>query len=122
MTSAPVGWPEVIPPPGAPEWQRRAVAWLFDLCPGEYRRYDVLRRHPVLLARLAVAQVEASIEAARSGWSGIRVELRDQIEPSVIEAAISMYEREGARLSALVREVRLVEAALAEPSRLDSQP
>ena len=34
------------------------MAWLFDLCPPDYRSHEVLRRYPVLLARFA-AQVEA---------------------------------------------------------------
>ena len=51
-TPLPPGWPEQVRPPLSPEWERSAVAWLFDLCPPDYRAHDVLRRYPVVLARL----------------------------------------------------------------------
>ena len=51
----PPGWPPGVLPPQAPEWERSAVAWLFDLCPPDYRAHEVLRRHPVVLAREAAA-------------------------------------------------------------------
>ena len=51
--TVPPGWPEEVRPPGAPDWERTAVAWLFDLCPPDYRAHEVLRRYPVLLARFA---------------------------------------------------------------------
>jgi hypothetical protein len=112
--SAPVGWPSQLPPPGSSEWQERASAWLFDLCPGEYRSYELLRRHPVILARLAHAHINAAIVAAREGWTRARVELKELVDPATVDGAISMYEREGARLAALLREVSLVETALAD--------
>lgn len=111
MSQVPAGWPHQVPPPGSPDWQRKATNWLFDLCPGEYRAYEVLRRHPQVLAKMARVQVEVAIEAARDGWAGARVEWRD-LEPATRDAVISMYEREGARLASLLREVRLVERAL----------
>jgi hypothetical protein len=112
--NAPLGWPSQLPPPGTPEWQVRAASWLFDLCPGEYRAYELLRRHPVVLARMARAHINAAIVAAREGWTSARVELKEVVDPATVDGAISMYEREGARLSALLREVSLVEAALAD--------
>ncbi len=27
----PPGWPDPVRPPGAPDWEQSAVAWLFDL-------------------------------------------------------------------------------------------
>ena len=55
----PPGWPEEVRPPGTPDWERTATAWLFDLCPPDYRAHDVLRRHPPVLARFAARHVQA---------------------------------------------------------------
>ncbi|MGH8869045.1 MAG: hypothetical protein ACRDYU_13750, partial [Actinomycetes bacterium] len=57
--AVPPGWPSEVRPPGAPGWERTAVAWLFDLCPPGYRAHEVLRRHPAVLARFAATHVEA---------------------------------------------------------------
>jgi hypothetical protein len=88
------------------------VAWLFDLCPPEYRAHDVLRRHPVVLGRFAREHVAAGVEAARRGLAGARADLADLVPPEAVTAAVAAYEREGARLAATVRAVALVEEAL----------
>jgi hypothetical protein len=108
----PPGWPAEVDPPGAPEWERSAVSWLLDLCPGDYRAYEVLRRHPVVLARFAARQVGAQVAATRDGLAAVRTDLRDVVAPDVVEAAGLVLEREGARLLALSRAVGLVERAL----------
>jgi hypothetical protein len=108
----PPGWPEPVRPPGAPEWERSAVAWLFDLCPPDYRAYDVLRRHPQVLARFAARHVQAGVEAAREGLATVRDDLRDVVPTETVSAAVAAYEREGARLMAARRAVALVEEAL----------
>ena len=110
--TVPPGWPEEVRPPGAPDWERTAVAWLFDLCPADYRAHEVLRRYPVLLARFAGDHVAAGLEAARKGWRTVRVELADHVPSEAIEAVIAAYEREGARLGAAARGVEGVAAAL----------
>ena len=110
--SVPPGWPPQVRPPGAPDWQRTAVAWLLDLCPPDYRAYDVLRAHPVVLARFARGHVEAGIEATRRGLATARAELRGLVPPEALDAALGAYEREGARLLATARSVGLVEEAL----------
>ena len=99
-------------PPQAPDWQRSAVAWLFDLCPPDYRAHEVLRRHPVVLARFAAQHVAANVQAARDGLRTVREELRDVVPPEVVEAAIAAYDREGRRLVAAGRQVELVAQAL----------
>jgi hypothetical protein len=109
----PPGWPEQVRPPGAPDWERTAVAWLYDLVPPDYRSHEVLRRYPVLLARFAGDHVAAGLEAARKGWRTVRVELADQLPPDAIEAAMVAYEREGARLAAAVRGVEVVAGSAA---------
>ncbi|MDP9181419.1 MAG: hypothetical protein M3P04_01420, partial [Actinomycetota bacterium] len=63
----PPGWPDQVLPPQAPEWERGAVAWLFDQCPPDYRAHEVLRAHPVVLARFAREHVESAVQAARQG-------------------------------------------------------
>jgi len=114
VTGAPVPpwWPADVRPPGTPEWERTAVSWLFDQVPGEWRAYEVLRRHPTLLARLASGQAAASLEAARDGWRTLRRDFGRQLAPEVVEAAMAAYEREGARLRELGRQVGAVEEAL----------
>ncbi|MGZ4597584.1 MAG: hypothetical protein ACXV2H_14770 [Actinomycetes bacterium] len=108
----PPGWPAPVRPPGTPDWTRSASAWLFDICPHDYRAYDVLRRHPVVLARVAAHHLEAGIEAARTGLSTARQELSDVVDVATVEQTVAAYEREGARLLATARSLALVEQAL----------
>jgi hypothetical protein len=108
----PPGWPAEVRPPDTPDWERSATAWLFDLCPPDYRAHEVLRRHPVVLARFAAHHVTAGIQAARLGLSTVRDELRDVADPETVAAAVAAYEREGARLVRTSRAVGLVEEAL----------
>ena len=108
----PPGWPAEVLPPQAPDWERSAVAWLFDLCPPDYRAHEVLRRHPVVLARFAAGHVAAGVDAARAGIRTARAELRGVVPPEVVEAALAAYDREGRRLVQAARQVALVDAAL----------
>lgn len=108
----PPGWPDEVLPPQAADWELSAVAWLLDQCPPEYRAHDVLRAHPVVLARFARGHVEANVEAARQGIRTARADLRDVVPPDVIDAVLGAYDREGRRLAQVGRAVALVEAAL----------
>ncbi len=108
----PPGWPSDVLPPQAPEWERSAVGWLFDLCPPDYRAHDVLRRHPVVLARFAAGHVASAVSAARDGLRTLRAELKGVVPPDAVEAAIGAYDREGRRLVLTGRQIALVEAAL----------
>lgn len=108
----PPGWPVGVLPPQAPDWERSAVGWLFDLCPADYRAHEVLRRHPVVLARFAAGHVGSAVEAARIGMRTARSELAGLVGPGVVEAALAAYEREGRRLLQVTREIALVDAAL----------
>jgi hypothetical protein len=110
--AVPPGWPPQVRPPQAPDWERSAVGWLLDQCPPDYRAYDVLRAHPVVLARFAKQHLEAAVEAARAGWRTARADLRDVVPPEVIEAVIGAYDREGRRVAQAARAAGLVEAAL----------
>jgi hypothetical protein len=109
---APPGWPGEVRPPGAPDWERTAVAWLLDLCPPEYRSYPALRRHEVVLARFAVWHVEACQTAVRRGLSEARADLRQVAGGDVVEAAVQTWQAEAARLMGVRRAVGLVEEAL----------
>ncbi|MGH3744803.1 MAG: hypothetical protein ACRDTP_08100 [Mycobacteriales bacterium] len=110
----PPGWPEQVHPPGTDGFERTAVAWLFDHSPPDFRAYAVLRRHPVLLARLAGEQLAAAAEACRTGYRTARADLtRGGLVPvEAVEAVISAYEREGRRLAAAARSADLVARAL----------
>lgn len=111
--SVPPWWPDGVARPDAPEWERGAVEWLLDQVPGEWRAHAVLRRHPVLLARLAAGQAAASLEATRDGWRTLRRDVGRELEPEVVEAAMAAYEQQGVRLRELVRQVDAVREALA---------
>lgn len=108
----PPEWPEEVMPPQAPEWEASAVAWLLDLCPPEYRAHDVLRRHPVVLARFARGHVTSAVDAARTGLRTLRADLKGVVGPEVVDAALGAYDREGRRLARAARQVALVESAL----------
>ncbi|MEO6204010.1 MAG: hypothetical protein ABIO67_01300 [Mycobacteriales bacterium] len=110
--AVPPGWPAEVLPPQAPDWERSAIAWLFDLCPPDYRAHEVLRRHPVVLARFVAGHVEAAVEAARAGLRTVREDLRGVVPPEAVEAAIAAYDREGRRLVQAGRHVALVADAL----------
>lgn len=96
--AAPSGWPAEIPDPGVGDWEIRAVAWLFDQCPADYRGYDVLRRHPVVLAHVAKASLAAAVDAAESGMRTVRHDLRSLVAPETVDAAVAAYEHERHRL------------------------
>jgi hypothetical protein len=108
----PPGWPAEVRPPATPEWERSAVAWLFDQCPADYRGYDVLQRHPLVLSRFAAAAIDGAISAAEAGLRTVRAELRGRVPPEVVDAAVAAYEAERHRLRATRRAVDVVERAL----------
>lgn len=109
---APTGWPRLVRPPDAPDWERTAVDWLFDQCPAHYRDHVPLRKHVVVLARFAVLFVEAQQAAVRRGLSEARGELGQVAELGVVDAGVSAFQAEEARLLRLHREATLVEEAL----------
>ena len=112
MSAVPPWWPDGVRPPGAPDWEDSAVSWLLDLVPGDWREHPVLRRHPVLLARLAAAESAASLQATRDGWRTLRRDVGRRLPPEVVEEAMAAYERQGARLARIGREVDAVRQAL----------
>ena len=109
---APPGWPEEVHPPGAPDWEATAAAFLFDCCPADFRRYPVLRRHPVVLARFAAQFVSAQSGACAEGLPGVRTSLTPHVPPHVVQQAAEALSEQQALLVRRLREVGLVEAAL----------
>ena len=108
----PAGWPGEVRPPGSPDWERSAVAWLLDVCPPDYRAHGVLQRHPLVLAWLAALSVAASADAARTGLARARADLRELVAPEVVDAAVAALESELRRLAGAARAVDVVGAAL----------
>lgn len=109
----PPGWPEHVPPPEHPGWQRRAAAWLIDQCPADYRAHAVLARHELVLARLAARHVEASLEGIARATASLRDDLRGLVPAAVVEEALAALDTERARLLRTQHGVALVEQALA---------
>ncbi|RLV49251.1 hypothetical protein D9V37_11940 [Nocardioides mangrovicus] len=108
----PPGWPREVRPPGAPDWERTAGAWLLDVCPPDYRGYPLLRRHLLVLARFAVLHAEACQLGVERGLSGLRVELAEVVDGVVLERAVETLHHEQARLIGQRRAVGLVEDGL----------
>ena len=108
----PPGWPGSVRPPGSPGWLKSAEAYLLDACPSEYRGYEVLRRHPVVLARLAHGHVEAQLAATRESAGHARAELAEFVDPSTATRTVEVLLAEEARLARVLRGVHLVEEAL----------
>jgi hypothetical protein len=109
---APAGWPDGVRPPGAPEWEQTAVAFLLDCCPADFRGYAVLRRHPLVLARFAAHFVAGQCRSSQEGLAEIRTSLQRLVSPDVVEAAAQVWLEQAARLARTRRAVTLVEEAL----------
>ena len=115
MTGAsrvPAGWPAEVPPPDAPGWEQRASGWLFDQCPADLRAHHVLTRHPIVLAYVAVGQVDGALEGLARSLASIRSDLRDSVSPTALAEAIAALGRQQAQLESTRRAVRLVGEAL----------
>lgn len=108
----PAGWPKAVPAPGTPGWEHRAVGFLLDAAPGEFRAEQLYRRQPVVLAWRVQSLVQTQLDAARVSYARARAELSDLVAPEVVGEVLAALEREGAHLLALRREVDLVARAL----------
>lgn len=109
----PPAWPDGLPPPDADDWVAGACAWLLDQCPPEYRLHEVLRRHPVVLARFTRWHVASGIDGHQRALGLVRADLAGHVDAPTVEAAVVTLERELSRLTALLPQVRAVENALA---------
>jgi hypothetical protein len=113
----PPHWPDGVWPVDVDGWIDSAVAWLFDAVGiAEWREVEVLRRHPVVLARLVAEHVEADLAAARLAWGHVG-DLVVGAAPeadreSGADAVRGMLARAGPQLAARARAARLLEQAL----------
>src|SRR5215472_17264676 len=108
----PPGWPTGVHPPGSPEFEPSAVAWLIAVIPADFQVHGVLRRHPIALASLARHHLTACVNGARDGYPTARTELGPHLPPAAVEAVLATYRSEGSRLAAAARAADLVERAL----------
>ena len=76
VRNMPPGWPQDVQPPGSEGWEATAVTWLLDLV-SRYRQYDMMCRHPVILASIARHLIHGSVEGAREGYRTVRSELAE---------------------------------------------
>jgi hypothetical protein len=109
---APPGWPSQVRPPGAPGWEKTAIAYLLDCCPPDFRAYPVLRNHPVVLAQFATHFVHGQQEASQQGLADVRTSLSEYVDPNTVEAAAQAWLEQGARLTRTRRAVSLLQDAL----------
>jgi hypothetical protein len=101
-----------VGPPVGDAWLTEAVAWLLDQCPGDYRGYAVLTRHPRVLAEFTADHVAAQRAGLRNTIASVRSRLRE--EPAdVVVRALAAAEREQARLDLVASSVDAVRHVLA---------
>ena len=110
MSAVPAGWPASVPPADAEGWVERAVVWLLDQAPADYRTYPLLRRQPVALGWLVRHHVDGQVETTRAAYRVARQDLGELGVP--VPEVLELLETEGARLLALQLRVHLVADAL----------
>jgi hypothetical protein len=108
----PPGWPRAVLPPGTSGWEASAASFLFDCCPADLRGYRVLRNHPVVLAQFAKRFVTGQCTAIAEGLAEVRVSLKAEVPPEVVDAAAQAWLRQGAQLELTRRAVGLLDDAL----------
>lgn len=108
----PPGWPPGVPPPQSPGWERRAVAWLLEQCPPDYRGYGGWSKNPIALAWLATRHLDGQVTATRQAWREARVELGPHLSPEALAEVMQQIEAEGLRLRAAARSATLVHEAM----------
>ena len=101
-----------MPPAGAPGWADRAVGWLLDRCPADYRRYAGLRKNPLALASLAQRHLAGEVAVLRQAYREVRVEVGPHVTPEALAEILLALEAEGLRLVADRRSAELLHEAL----------
>lgn len=110
--SVPLGWPIEVPPPDHDDFRGKAIRWLLDQAPPNYRDYDIWERWPAALASLAHYHAQAVLDGHRQGYRTVRTDLADAVPPQVIDAVLELYRVEGERHAKTARSVDLVARAL----------
>ena len=108
----PPGWPPGVPPAHSPGWEPKAVAWLLDHCPPDYRMYAGWRKNPIALAWLADRHIDAQVSAMRQAYREARVELGPHVTTEALSEIMTNLEAEGLRLVAAKRSSALLLEAL----------
>ncbi|WP_214327902.1 hypothetical protein [Nonomuraea sediminis] len=104
----PPAWPPQVRPPGAPDWQASAVAWLLEALPPDFRAHPVLRDFPLALAWMATRHTEFATDAARAGYRSAAIDLKPHLSAEAIERVHDTYRAEGRRLVELARAIDAV--------------
>jgi hypothetical protein len=107
----PVGWPSALPAPEDEEFPEQAVRWMLDLGPAEWRTQRVWHDYPQALAHRLRCDLEARREGARTAYGTTRAALAST--STDVERVLTAVEAEGATLALRLREVELVQEALA---------
>jgi hypothetical protein len=102
-----------VPPPDAQDFAARAVLWLLDEAPPEFRSHTVFRDYPAALAFAVGHYVAGALAASREAYADCRRTLAGTLAPPEVEAVLRALEFEGVRLVRVQREVGLVAEALA---------
>ena len=89
----PPGWPGV-PPAHTPGWEDRAVLWLLDQCPPDYRSYTGWRKHPIALTLLAGRHLEGQVVAMRDAWREARWPSA-RVQAAALDEILGQIEAEG---------------------------
>lgn len=108
----PPGWPPSVPPPHSTGWEERAVGWLLDHCPPDYRAYAGWRKNPIALAWLADRHIDGQVGAMRQAYREARVELGPHVTTEALTEILANLEAEGLRLVAAKRSAALVLEAM----------
>ncbi len=109
---APPGWPADLAPPTTEEFAARVSGWLLDRCPPQFRSTFTVRRHPIVLAHVALHHSDAVVAAQRETYRSARRELSDHLPADVLAGVLTDFEAVGHQVVGSAREVRLVWEAL----------
>lgn len=110
----PIYWPDDLALPGSPGWERKAIAWLLDRCPSEFRSYPAFRQQPAVLSMVALDQIAADVEAIRTSYRKARTEL--SLSGVDIDEVMTALDKEGVRLVLELRSAETVCRYLAKTS------
>lgn len=106
----PAGWPPGIPAPSEEGFEERAVAWLLDLAPPEWRGSS-LRSFPAALAWSVQQYLVGAQVTARGAYSRVRSSLGAEAATAV-EPTMVAWEAHGIALAHSLRQVEMVRRAL----------
>ncbi|MCB0916999.1 MAG: hypothetical protein KDC39_00350 [Actinobacteria bacterium] len=109
----PPGWPRDLPPAASAEFEHKVAGWLLDRAPMNLRGDPIWRQEPRALALVTRLHAEATVVGLRSAYSSARRELSDVVDSDHLPGVMSGLERAGAEAVSTVREVKMVEEALA---------